>query len=115
MAEKYDLVKKLQILAAIATVVGGIWGGIWAFSSKIATAEDLKRLEQKTIDTFKSLQDGMDVKFYQQQLTILQDRKYRIKDEMRKNPNDETLKQDYDIVNRDISSTEAKLLEMKRK
>jgi hypothetical protein len=110
-----DASKKIQIGIGILTLVGIIWGGIWAFTEKIATADDLKRLEQKTVTTFKTLQDNMDTKFYQQQLTILQDRKYRIKDEMRKNPNDESLKQDYDCVNKDISNIEAKLLESKGK
>ena len=113
MAEEYDLSKKIQMIVAGLTIIGLLWGGMWTFSSKIATADDLKRLEQKTVDTFKNLQDNMDTKFYQQQLTILQDRRYRIKDEMRKNPNDPSLKQDYDAVNKSIADIESKLLETK--
>jgi hypothetical protein len=114
MEDGQDTYKRLQIGIAILSIIGAIWGGIWTFSDKIATADDLKRLEQKTVDTFKNLQDNIDTKFYQQQLTILQDRKYRIKDEMRKNPNDESLKQDYEAVNKDISTIESKILENKK-
>jgi len=103
--------KKIQIIIGIGTIIGLIWGGIWAFSEKIATADDLKKLEQKTVKTFEVLQDGMDVKFKQQQLLILQDRKYRIKDEMKKDPNDQSLKQDYDSINKDISNLENQILE----
>ena len=107
--------KKLQIAICIFTIIGAIWGGIWAFTEKIATADDLRKLEVKTIDTFKTLQDGMDSKFLQQQLVILQDRKYRIRDEMRKNPNDESLRQDYERVNQDISSIENQLYNINQK
>jgi hypothetical protein len=107
--------KKLQIIISIGTIIGLIWGGIWAFSDKIATADDLKKLEQKTVKTFDMLQTGMDVKFKQQQLLILQDRKYRIKDEMKKDPNDPTLKQDYENINKDISNLESQILETNTK
>jgi len=107
--------KKLQIIIAFCTIVGLLWGGVWAFTEKIATADDLKKLEQKTVKTFEVLQDGMDVKFKQQQLLILQDRKYRVKDEMKKNPTDESLKQDYDNINKDISNLENQILETNAK
>ena len=103
--------KRIQIIIGIFAIIGSIWGGIWTFSEKIATAEDLKKLEIKTVDTFKMLQDGMDIKFKQQQLLILQDRKYRIKEELRKNPNDETLKQDYENITKEISILENQILE----
>ena len=106
--------KKLQIIIGILTIVGSIWGGIWAFSEKIATADDLKKLEQKTVDTFKVLQDGMDIRFKQQQLILLQDRKYRVREELRKNPNDEAVKEDYDNVCKDISILESQILESKK-
>ncbi len=114
MGESLDMAKKIQIVVGILTIVGVVWGGIWTFTDKIATAEDLKRLESMTIATFKTLQDGMDIKFLQQQLTLLQDRKYRIRDEMRKNPSDESLKQDYEKVNKDITEIENQLMNINK-
>jgi len=107
--------KKLQIIIGIFSIIGLIWGGIWAFTEKIATADDLKRLETKTVDTFKVLQDNMDIKFKQQQLTVLQDRKYRVRDEMRRNPDDQVLKQDYENICKDISDLEKQILDSKNR
>ena len=92
--------KWIQVSLGICSLIAAIWGGVWSFTNVIATAGDLKQLEQKTVQTFKQLQDNMDVKFNQQQLTLLNDRKYRIREELRRNPKDPLVKEDYrDITN----------------
>ena len=104
--------KKLQAIACALGIIGSLWLGAWAFADKVATTTELRRLEAMTIATFKSLQESMDIKFLQQQLTILQDRKYKIREEMRKAPGDEVLKQDYDKVNKDILEIEKQLINL---
>lgn len=105
--------KWLQISIGICTLIAAIWGGVWTFTDKIATAEELKRLEQKTVQTFEQLSKSMDIKFTQQQLTLLNDRKYRIREELRKNPKDTLIKEDYEAVKKDISILEKQLIENK--
>jgi len=93
----------------ICSLVAALWAGVWAFNGVIATAEDLKALEQKTVQTFKQLQEGMDIKFNQQQLTLLNDRKYRIREELRRNPKDPLVKEDYQQVKDQIIIIEKQL------
>ena len=115
--------KTLGKISCALVIIGMIWTGAWAVSSKLATTSELNTfkeitdsrledLESMTLATFKTLQDGMNVKFLQQQLTILYDRKYRIRDEMKKNPNDGLLKQDYQQVCQEISDTEQKIMQL---
>jgi hypothetical protein len=101
--------KWLQVSLGICSLIAAIWGGIWTFTGVIATAEDLKQLEQKTVQTFKQLQDNMDAKFNQQQLTLLNDRKYRIREELRRNPKDPLVKEDYQSVKEQIVIIEKQL------
>ena len=101
--------KWIQASIGICSLVGAIWGGIWAFSNVIATAEDLKQLEQKTVQTFDQLQKSMDTKFNQQQLTLLNDRKYRIREELRRNPKDPLVKEDYMAIKEQILIIEKQL------
>ena len=97
--------KWLQTAIGICTLTTAIFGAIIYF----ARAEDLKQLEQKTVQTFKQLQDNMDVKFNQQQLTLLNDRKYRIREELRRNPKDPLVKEDYQSVKEQIVIIEKQL------
>lgn len=101
--------KYLQISIGICSLIAAIWGGIWTFTGVIATAEDLKQLEQKTVQTFEQLQKSMDKKFDQQQLTLLNDRKYRIREELRRNPKDPLVKEDYEAVKSQIIIIEKQL------
>lgn len=101
--------KWLQTAIGICTLTAAIFGAIIYF----ATAEDLKRLEQKTVQTFDQLQEKMDAKFNQQQLTLLNDRKYRIREELRRNPKDALIKEDYQNIKEQIIVIEKQLTEKK--
>ena len=101
----------LQTAIGICTLTAAIFGGIIYF----ATAEDLKQLEKQTVQTFEMLQKSMDKRFDQQQLTVLQDRKYRIREELRRNPKDPLVKEDYEAVKSEIMIIEKQLVERKDK
>jgi uncharacterized membrane protein YhiD involved in acid resistance len=103
------LPKWLQTAIGISTLTAAIFGAIIYF----ATAEDLKQLEQKTVQTFEQLSKSMDVKFNQQQLTLLQDRKYRIREELRRNPKDPLVKEDYQAIKEQIVIIEKQIQEKK--
>ena len=103
--------KWLQTAIGICTLTAAIFGGIIYF----ATAEDLKQLEKQTVQTFEMLQKSMDKRFDQQQLTVLQDRKYRIREELRRNPKDPLVKEDYEAVKSEIVIIEKQLVERKDK
>jgi hypothetical protein len=99
----------LQTSIGICTLTAAIFGAIIYF----ATAEELKQLEQKTVQTFGQLQKNMAVKFDQQQLTLLQDRKYRIREELRRNPKDSLVKEDYKEISEQIIIIEKQIQEKK--
>jgi len=103
--------KWLQTAIGICTLTAAIFGGIIYF----ATADDLKQLEKQTVQTFEMLQKSMDKRFDQQQLTVLQDRKYRIREELRRNPKDPLVKEDYEAVKSEIMIIEKQLVERKDK
>ena len=103
--------KWLQTAIGICTLTAAIFGGIIYF----ATAEDLKQLEKQTVQTFEQLQKSMDKRFDQQQLTVLQDRKYRIREELRRNPKDPLVKEDYKEIAEQIVIIEKQLQEKSNK
>jgi biopolymer transport protein ExbB/TolQ len=101
--------KWLQTAMGICSLTAAIFGAIIYFAS----AEDLKRVEKQTVQTFDQLSKSLDLKFNQQQLTLLNDRKYRIREELRRNPKDPLVKEDYNQIREQIVIIEKQLVEKK--
>lgn len=112
--EVINMPKWLQIIIGIMSVTASIWAGVWAFTDVIATTKDVKELEQKTITTFHQLNKDFDLKFKQQRLDTLNDRKYRIREEIRKNPNDSILKEDYENIKNDVVIIQKQIDELQK-
>ena len=108
--------KWVQLITALCVLVGLLWGGVWAFTEKIALAKDVEQFRLEVVSTFKELRTEMKETAIQQKIDALIIQKYRIREELRKNPNDSIIQEDYRNINKDIK--DLKLLQeemMKRK
>lgn len=101
--------KGLQITALVVTIVGTVSAGWWAIDSTYAR-------EKQTIETFSQMQQQ--IKEFKQESIIdrlrttilsLTEHKYIIKDQTRKYPNDQDLKEEYKNIVEDLEKAEKKL------
>lgn len=101
--------KGLQITALVVTIVGTVSAGWWAIDSTYAR-------EKQTIETFSQMQQQ--IKEFKQESIIdrlhatilnLTERKYMIKDQMRKYPTDEDLKEEFDNVTKELDKLQKRL------
>jgi len=106
------------IMGAIITLIALV-GGIWSAKEYLATAGDLEKTKQEitkdTIQTFEKFQMKMDYRFNTQQLFLLKDREYKILEEMRKNPSNTQVKEEYKQIKEEIVSLKKTINEDKGK
>lgn len=110
-----QLRKGLQITALVVTIIGTVSGGWWAIDSTYAR-------EKQTIETFNQMQQQIQqykVEAIEDRLhtTILNlsERKYMIKDQLRKYPSDKDLEQEYVDVSNDLRKVKEKLEKLEDK
>jgi len=103
--------KWLETAKGICALTAAIFGAIVYFAS----AEDLKRVEKQTVQTFVQFAESMDGRIDQQQLDSLNIQKYRLREELRKKPNDSLVKEDYEAIKTDIVIIQKRMDERKKK
>lgn len=109
MIQKY---KKIIISAAsVIAAVFGLLGGMWAFDGHYAKSIEVAELEVQVVESLKQYnvqqqqsqgvyQMKTDYKFYQFMYDKLTQDMYDIKRQLRRNPSDQDLRQDYiDVSN----------------
>jgi hypothetical protein len=101
--------KWIQTSIGICTLTAAIFGAVIYF----ATADDLKQLEKQTVQTLEQFQKGIDIRFDQQQLDSLNIQKYRVREELRKNPKDPLAKEDYQAIKEQIVIIEKQIRDKK--
>ena len=79
------------------------------FNSYVATAKDLRALEENTLATFKSMQLQIQQSGEQQRLLSLTQRYYQLKDLLRKYPADADLREEYLEVKEELKILKQKL------
>ena len=93
--------------------------GVWGARIYLATAADLENAKQQitkdTIQTFEKFQMRMDYRFNTQQLFLLKDREYKILEEMRKNPSNIRVKEEYKQIREEIICLKRRIDEDKEK
>ena len=99
--------KKLIVTASsIITAIFAILGGLWAFDAHYATSMEVAELEVQVVESLKQYnvqqqqaqtiyQMKTDYKFYQFMYDKLTQDMYEIKRQLRRNPTDQDLRQDY--------------------
>jgi hypothetical protein len=104
MIQKY---KKIIISAAsVIAAVFGLLGGMWAFDSHYAKSIEVAELEVQVVESLKQYnvqqqqaqtiyQMKTDYKFYQFMYDKLTHDMYEIKRQLRRDPTDQDLRQDY--------------------
>ena len=97
--------KWIQLITALCVLVGMLWGGLWAFTDKIALAKDVEQFKIEVAGAFKELHNEIQQSAAQQKLDNLIIQKYRIREELRKNPNDPIIKQDKQDKNNEIEDS----------
>jgi hypothetical protein len=102
--------KWLQTAIGICTLTAAIFGAVIYF----ATADDLKQLEKRTVQTLEQFQKGIDKRVDQQQLDSLNIQKFRLREELRKNPKDPIVKEDYQAIKEQIVIIENQLREKQK-
>ena len=121
---KNGLLKVLKILGLLVTVIVALWGLFWKFDTTYAKTETVKNLEMQAVETFKDFQqllERRDKNYFRQQqvfdlnrkLNFLIERKYRLRDLLRKYPNDRDLKEEYEEVKESIKLVEEQLRRLK--
>lgn len=119
--EKFNKLSTLcKAVAAIVTTFVVIGGAVIAFESRYATADDVKNLRIETVQTFDKFHEKIQEQFKdhaeqrkQDKLQMEYDyavrRMYDLKDQMRKNPNDQELKRDYEEARQLVKELKARL------
>jgi len=107
--------KWVQLITALCVLVGLLWGGVWAFTEKIALAKDVEQFRLEVVSTFKELRTEMKETAIQQKIDALIIQKYRIREELRKNPNDSIIQEDYRNINKDIKDLKSLQEEMMKR
>ena len=98
--------KKLMTYIGVITAILSLIGGIWAFDAHYATSEevaevkieakeDVKDLEIEIAGAFQNQQQKSNVSFWQFQLEILENDLKELRRQMRRYPEDDSLKEDY--------------------
>lgn len=102
------VIVSLSVVATLLTIVGGIW----AFEAHYATNHRVDGVVLNTVKKFdgfeediasalENLQHKSDVRFFQLTLDRINDRIYELRKEIKRNPSDDLLKQDYeDLIRR---------------
>ena len=103
------LTKWLKLVGAVIATIILIGGAIVGFEARYATADDVKKLEIQTIQTFEQFRQGMEVTDQNRKLNFLVERYYRLKDMMRKYSNDQDLKEEYSDVKQQIKDLKTKM------
>ena len=100
--------KFIGLLSVIATIFA-VLGGFWGFEDRYAKSADVKELEVQVVKTLKEFSQQQmqiqqtyeyknDYKFYQFQYDKLGNDLINLRREMRTNPDDQLLKEDYNEV-----------------
>ena len=93
--------KLITILGAIGVILS-LFGGLWAFETHYATNEklygEIQRVEIQVAGAIQNIQIKTDYKFYQFMYDKLTADMFLLRKQIRDNPNDAVLKQDYQDV-----------------
>jgi ATP-dependent Lon protease len=114
----------LKVTGTVVAILVALWGFFWKFDSTYARSTDVDSLRIQTVETFKGLQEQMEKRdksyFLQQQifdlnrkLNFLIERKYNLRDLIRKYPDDQDLKNEYEEVKESIKIVEEQLQKFK--
>jgi len=100
--QKYK--KSIVTASSIITAVFALLGGLWAFEAHYATNNkvdtEIERVEIQVAGALQNYQIKSDYKFYQFMYDKLTQDMYNIKRELRRDPDNQELRQDYiDIKN----------------
>ena len=106
--------KKIIIAAAsIITAIFTILGGLWAFENHYATNKkvdtEIERVEIQVAGALQNQQIQNNYKFYQFMYDKLTQDMFEIKRQLRRFPEDQELRQDYQDVKRERSNLKGKM------
>ena len=94
--------KKILTMIGSLTAILSLIGGIWAFENHYATNKrvdnEIAQVEVQVAGALQNSQIKNDYKFYQFMYDKLTQDMYNLKRQLRQNPNDEALRQDYEDV-----------------
>ena len=111
--------KKFMTTIGVITAILSLIGGIWAFESHYATNEhvdkEIERVEIQVAGALQNSQIKSDFRFYQFQYDKLTQEMTTIRRQLRANPDDTFLKQDYDEVVQQRKEIKRKMDELMRK
>lgn len=107
--------KKVSIILALVTAFTAL---MWKFDDRVTTlvkAEvtavkvEVTALETRTVASLEKFQDTQDIRYWSQRIQSLTDERYRLKREMRDDPDDQDLKDSYEYVKEELKKAKAKL------
>lgn len=96
---------------SMVALLGGIFTLYIGLDNHFAKADELKSLKYETVQTFKQIQRQITKRDLQQNLMFLIERKFRIRDLLRKYPNDVDLHEEYEDVKKQIEHVKNQLNE----
>ena len=98
---KDNVWKTITTIVVIFSLIGGVWAFDDRYVSKEAVEEKLEQQEKIVIATLQKFKQQIDYRWYQNLYNDLTVQMMQYKNLLRKNPNDELLKQEYkDIVDK---------------
>lgn len=107
------LSKWCKITATMVASIIVIGGAFMSFNYHFATASEMKEFKVQTIQTFQDLRKEWKQDRQKDRLQVEYDfalrRMYDLKDQLRKNPNDQELKQDYEDAKQVVKDLKERL------
>ena len=107
------LIGYCKLMSALVAVIIAIGAGVIGFDSRYVTAEehekDLSTMQQQTIKSFEEFREGVKKDSEHRKLDFLTERYYRLKDLLRKYPDDRDLVDEITEVKEAIKDLKKKL------
>jgi|GEM_PF-5534411 hypothetical protein len=95
------------VLGLVSLVAGGVYALEARYASQQEMQAQIRLVEEKTVKTFDDLSKNLDQKFRQYRYDSAVDERYKLKNYLRVNPNDEEARQD-------LHTLEGRIEEMRR-
>lgn len=107
------LKNNMKAIIGTMVLVLSLIGGVLAFDDRYATCKDLAKLEQQNVKTFQELKQSLDRDRLEQRYINLTDQAMQLKILIKKYPQDNELKEDYDKVMKERDKTKDQLDKMR--
>jgi uncharacterized coiled-coil DUF342 family protein len=113
--EKKNIVSAASIIIAIFTILGGLWAVENHYETKAEAKEKIEKVEIQVAQALQTQQIRTDYQFYQFMYDKLTQEMYSIKRQLKRNPEDTDLREEYNDIKIEREKIKNKMRELMEK